>query len=132
MRQTNQTIHLFGRFSITIPSELKYHQDGSVGKRVLFLADRTESFVISFEEGMQPLDTLPVQSNTLCFQCSKDRKYIHLQRSLNGSYAFFHLELEDAEGRIVYLPGQMTASTGYQWSDGIEPILLELLEGITL
>lgn len=132
MKQATQTLSLFDRFSLVIPTELKCHQDGSDGRRVLFLTNRTRSFVISFEEGMQLLDMLPTQSNTLCFQCCKDGKYLHLRRDVTDNHAFFHLELENAEGGTVYLPGQMTVSTGYQWSDGIEPILLELLEGITL
>ena len=121
-----QTVRLFDKFRILLPSGLRQETDG---KRVAFSA---EHLVISFEEGMQMLDMRSTQGNALCFQCCKDGKYLHLRREEDSSHAFFHLEFEDAEGGTVYLPGQMTADAEYRWSDGIEPILMELFEGITL
>ena len=67
-------------------------------------------------------------------QCCRADKYIHQRRDDSSIVrcAFFHIELEDDEGTTVYLPGQIVVSEGYSWSDGVEPVLLELLEGITL
>ena len=42
------------------------------------------------------------------------------------------LRLEDNEGRTVCLPGQMTAKPDYNWADTVEPVLMQLLEGMTL
>ena len=30
------------------------------------------------------------------------------------------------------LPGQIVVEKGYMWSDGVEPVLMELLEGISV
>lgn len=129
-------ISLFDTYGLVIPPGLTFHTDGTPGQRVLFLSDKKESFVISFEEGMELIDMLPAeglteQSNHTA-RCCKDGKYIHLRRSVNGSYAFFHVELEDRDGGKACLPGQMTVRTGYPWSDGVEPILLELMDGLTV
>lgn len=43
-----------------------------------------------------------------------------------------HMEIPDETGELHILPGEMTAPCGYEWSDGVEPILLELLEGISV
>lgn len=138
--QKNTTIHLFDKFSLVIPPKLKYYADGARGKRVLFIKDRDENFIVSFEEGAQmmgmrsDLHELPMAS----FQCRRENKYIHQLRvdrrpdSNFVSYAFFHIEWQDKHGNLVYLPGQMVANPDYKWSDGIEPVLLELLDGIDI
>ena len=139
--QPKTAVSLFDTFSLTIPSKLKYHADGLPGKRVLFLTDSAESFIISFEEGMKMMDMMPnhpEESPMVSFQCCKDGKYIHQRRTDPkyrqgiGSFAFFHIELEDDNGSTLHLPGQMTAKAGYQWSDGVEPVLLDILNGITV
>ena len=50
--QKNKTIELFDKFLLTIPTKLKHHQDELSTTKALFITDRFESFVISFEEGM--------------------------------------------------------------------------------
>lgn len=139
--KTNKTISLFDKYSLVIPPTLKWHEDGPPGKRVLFLMDSAESFIISFEEGMKMMDMTPnhpEESPMVSFQCCKDGKYIHQRRTDPkyrqgiGSFAFFHIELDDDNGGTRYLPGQMTAKAGYQWTDGVEPLLMELLEGIAV
>ena len=139
--QKNKTVRLFDTYSLTIPSKLKYHADGLPGKRVLFLTDSAETFIISFEEGMKMMDMMPdhpEESPKVSFQCCKDGKYIHQRRTDPkyrqgiGSFAFFHIELDDDNGGTRYLPGQMTAKAGYQWAEGVEPVLLDLLDGIAV
>lgn len=74
------------------------------------------------------------KGNAVSYQCCKDGKYIHERRMSDAEerLAFFHMELEDNEGRIVCLPGQMRAKPDYNWADTVEPVLLQLLEGMTL
>ena len=50
--QKNKTIELFDKFLLTIPTKLKHHPDELSNTKALFITDRFESFVISFEEGM--------------------------------------------------------------------------------
>ena len=132
--QAEHTVRLFDRFCLVIPANLKYRQDGLPGKRVLLISNEQESFTVSFEEGMQMMDMLPLNNMEPSCQCCKNGKYIH-QRSIAiqmGRCVFFHMELEDDMGRTVYLPGQMTAEPHYPWAEGIEPVLLELMEGLSL
>lgn len=46
--------------------------------------------------------------------------------------AFFYMELEDSDGKLHYLPEQMVVNNGYPWADGIKPVLMQLLDGISL
>lgn len=139
--EPKKTVCLFDKYSLVIPPELKWWPDGLPGKRVLFITDPQEIFTISFEEGMRLMDTVPDHPDvtpTLSFQCSKDGKRIHQIRSDPqkrkgiGNYAFFHIELEDDDGSTLYLPGLMTAKAEYQWSDGVEPVLLDILNGVAV
>jgi len=132
---------LFDRFRLDIPPKLKYYEDGAPGKRVVFITDRSEKFIVTFEEGMRMMDMNPGSHDgkpAVSFQCFKFGKYIHQRRidstksNEAGGYAFFHIEVEDANGETLYLPGQMTAKPGYVWSDGVEPVLMQLMEGVTL
>ena len=134
--QKNKTIELFDKFLLTIPTKLKHHQDELSDTEALFITDRFESFVISFEEGMADM-TKPEKDedakNILEYQ--EDGKYIRFCRSLpeipnnTGGHAFFSIELE-CHGEKIQLNGQMTAKPGYKWSDNIEPILITILRGV--
>lgn len=130
-------VNLFDQYRLLIPPKLKSHQDGPPGQRVLFITDKKESFTVSFEEGMQMRDMLDVSkdsANAVSHQCCKDGKYIHQRRSSSATErcAFFHMELEDDDGKTLYLSGQIVVTDKYQWSDGVEPVLLELLDGIAV
>lgn len=132
--QPKPTLSLFDKYSLAVPAGLKWHKDGQPGNRSLFITDSKEAFTISFEEGMKMMDMLPDAEDVsaVSYQCCKDGKYIHLKRGGAGNVvcAFFHMEVEDDDGKTLYLPGQMVADPGYKWSDGIEPVLMELLDGI--
>ena len=132
-----EVVNLFDRFSLVIPPKLKYHTDGLPGHRVLFITDAKETFNVSFEEGMQTQDSSTdskANAKTVSYQCCKDGKYIHQQRSKSTAErcAFFHMELEDDDGKTLYLSGQIVVTDKYQWSDGVEPVLMKLLEGIAV
>lgn len=130
-------VNLFDQYRLLIPPKLKSHQDGPPGQRVLFITDKKESFTVSFEEGMQMRDMLSVSkesANAVSHQCCTDGKYIHQRRSNSSTErcAFFHIELEDDDGKTLYLSGQIVVTDKYQWSDGVEPVLMKLLEGIAV
>ena len=137
VQQSSKTINLFDRYRLILPPGLKHHQDGLPGKRVLFITDCDESFDISFEEDLECMDMIPdtgSDRSAVPHQCSKIGKYIHLKRN-NGNRvvcAFFHMELADNKGRLLHLPGQMVVYVDYTWADGIEPVLMELLDGIEI
>lgn len=140
IRQTRK-IDLFDKYIISIESKLKWHSDGTEGQRSLFLADRGENFVITFEEGMECLDMKTCSSEQMSYveyEHMTDGKYIHLIRDAESNdrkganTSFFHIELVDSQGEKVFLPGQITVAKGYDWTCGVEPVLLEILTGITL
>ena len=136
-KQPNKSVSLFDSFSLVIPPKLSYHTDGLPGHRVLFISDAKKTFNVSFEEGMQMRDMLSVSkesANAVSHQCCADGKYIHQRRSSSATErcAFFHIELEDNDGKTLYLSGQIVVTEKYQWSDGVEPVLMKLLEGIAV
>ena len=133
--QKNKTIELFDRILLTIPTKLKHHQDDLSNTKALFITDRFESFVISFEEGMADMTKSEKDENgKTTFEYREDGKYIRLCRSVSnktGGYAFFSIELE-CHGEKIQLNGQMIAKPGYKWSDKIEPTLITILQGIRI
>ena len=133
-----EEVSLFDKFNLVVPPKLKWHQDGILGQRILFISDRKETFSVSFEEGMQIRDMLPPDQQeakaSVSFQYCKDDKYIHLRRlgEKNDKFAFFHIELEDEDGSTLYLPGQMVVYCDYKWSDGVEPVLIDIMNGFSV
>ena len=137
VRQDEKTINLFDRYRLILPPGLKYYQDGLPGKRVLFVTDCEESFDISFEEDMEYMDLTAGgldRERTVCFEYRSGDQYIHQRRidRRSTSFAFFHIELKDSKGKMMFLPGQMIANQNYLWSEDVEPILIKLLDGISV
>ncbi len=56
MRLQQTQIWIFERYSLTLPETLVCHQDGLPGRRSVFITDREESFLVTFEEGMSQMD----------------------------------------------------------------------------
>ena len=135
MLQSNRNVSLFDKYTLVIPKGLKYHLDGMPGQRVLFITDKKESFNLSFEEGMPLMDLIPANSDgelMITFQAFEDKKYIHLKRSKNSRVAFFHIKIEDDDGKTSCLPGQMIVKENYSWNDGIEPIIVDIVKTIVI
>ena len=132
----SQTVSLFDRYCLCVPRGLTCHLDGQAGDRVAFITDRDETFTISFEEGMELMDMLPEREGgaSVCYQCCQNGKFIHQRRRSEGKSVciFFHIELKDADGTTYRLPGQMVTHTDHTWANGVEPILMELVSGISL
>jgi hypothetical protein len=127
-------ISLFNKYSLAISKKLKWHQSGLPGQYKLSITDAEETFIVSFVEGMKLMDMLPNGDSVpaVSYQSFRDGKYIHQKRNTAGNTAFsyFHIELEDEDGKQHCLAGQIVVDKGYQWTDGVEPLLMELLEGI--
>ncbi len=122
------------RFSL-IP-RLNYWMDGSPGHRTLFLTDEEEIITVSLEEGMRCLDLLDTQREHCC-EFRQGSRYLHqarseVSRSGTRNCMFFHMEIADSKGNIHCLPGQIIVSREYPWADGVEPILIEILNSITI
>jgi hypothetical protein len=99
--------------------------------------DCEESFDISFEEDMECMDLTAGgldRERTVCFEYRSGDQYIHQRRidRRSASFAFFYIELKDSKGKTVCLPGQMIADQNYMWSEDVEPILIKLLDGISI
>lgn len=138
LRQKRE-VNLFDKFRLRIPSKYKSFADGKPGSRVLFLEDCGKKVCITFEEGMDCMDlTSDPGVCTVPAEHQDSGRYIHQLRTdpqarqRAGNFAFFHIKIPDALGKIHVLPGQMVASYGYRWSDGVEPILLEIMSGISI
>lgn len=121
---------------------LFYFADGLPGRRCLSISDESTGVKISFEEGMGCMDeTVPSESCIVKHIPSEYRngdRYLHQIRTDPqtrpgaGNYAFFHMEIPDENGEMHIIPGQMTAPYGYLWSDGAEPILIDMMNGMTV
>ena len=135
MKQS-KTISLFDKYSLVIPPELDCYEDGPHGRRVVFLSDPEKTFTISFEEDMEMMDMRSdtTENPPVRYECRKDGKYLHLKRNSGDKVicAFFHFELQADNGGILSLPGQMVVFSDYRWSDGVEPVLMKLLEGMSV
>ena len=117
--------------------QLDYWIDGKPGKRTLFIEDKKEQVLISFEEGMRCID-LTENAPGRRFEYRWGKRYLHQVRSersgrnTTGSWSFFHMEITDHAGNIHWLPGQMVAWAGYPWTEGVEPLLVEILNSISV
>jgi len=116
---------------------LTYWMDGKPGKRTLFLADDEENIVISFEEGARCLDLSGTEEHR-CFECRQGLRYLHQakaavpQRAGARRCSFFHMEITDRRGVTHSLPGQMIVRADYPQTDGVDPILIDILNSIVI
>ena len=133
--QKNETIEQYDIVFQTVPSPVLHHPDELSNAKALFITDRFESFVISFEKGMADMTKQEKdEDEKTTFEYQEDGKYIRLCRSVpndTGGYAFFSIELRH-NGEKIQLNGQMIARPGYKWSDNIEPTLITILQGIRI
>ena len=131
------TLRPFDVLRFSFVPRLHYWMDGKPGKRTLFIEDEEETVVISFEEGMRCLDMVN-RDEDHCFEYRRGLRYLHQARVVNPDRAnasccsFFHMEITDHAGAIHYLPGQMLVRAGRPWADGVEPVLIEILNSITI
>lgn len=119
-----------------------YFADGQPGRRNMFISNESNGFTISFEEDTGCMDER-LQSETsiikyISSEYQSGDRYIHQLRTDPatrpgaGNYGFFHMKIPSESGNIHILPGQFHAPNGYQWSDGVEPILIDLMGGMAV
>ena len=130
-------ITLFDNCELVVPAGLTCHLDGTPGQRVVFLSDEEESFVISFEEGMKPMDMFsekPAYQGAHSAELYRNGKHIDLRRYANhkAGFAFFRIDWSNEEGERLCISGQMVAELSYQWTDEIEPVLLDIMDGLRI
>jgi len=135
--QKKNCIRFFDQYRLVVPAGLNCNEDGLPGQRMLFIHDEPDTFTVSFEEDMRPMDLLPDAGSSIPFvryQYRTGDRYIHLRRSSSGRivFAFFHIEIQNPDGKIHTLAGQIVTNSDYKWTDGIEPVLLELMDGLTV
>ena len=128
---------VFDRYSVVVPEGLIYEYDECSEVRALRITDKEKSFLVTFEEGAVMTDMKADADGVPCIRfqcCHDDGKYVHVRRRCVGevSEALFHFELENRDGVVHYLPGKMTVCSGYVWTDGIEPPIMEILDSINL
>lgn len=132
----------FNGFRFPFLPKLNYFKDGKdAANSILFIMDPDEAFQISFEGGMKCIDLLLKERKVSGYTYSEYRvgnKYLHQGRTefhnpsdLRG-IAYFHMEVPDMNGKIYICPGQMSVALNYSWSDGVEPTLRELLNGLMI
>lgn len=132
---------IFDGFQFPRFPSLYYFADGRPGKRVLFIGNENPEYQIGFEEGMKCMDATGSSESSIKYISSEHQsngRYIHQLRTDSearpgaGNYAFFHMEIPDENGTAHILPGQIVAPFGYQWSEGVEPILIDLMNGMAV
>jgi len=131
------TQHSFDCLHFPRLPQLNYWMDGKPGKRTVFIESPKDNVLISFEEGMRCID-LAQRAPDRRFEYRREKRYLHQTRSgksernTTGSWSFFHMEITDPAGNIHWLPGQMVAWAGYPWAEGVEPLLVEILNSISI
>lgn len=92
--QKKNCIRFFDQYRLVVSAGLNCNEDGLPGQRMLFIHDEPDTFTVSFEEDMRPMDLLPDAGSSIPFvryQYRTGDRYIHLRRSSSGRivFAFF-------------------------------------------
>ena len=103
----------------------------------MFIEDENKTITISIEEEGRCLD-LSSNTHEHCFEYQQGSRYLHQVRHTAaahralGSFAFFHMAITDQTGNVYRLPGQMLVNSEYKWAEDVEPLLVNLLNSITI
>lgn len=92
--QKKNCIRFFDQYRLVVSAGLNCNEDGLPGQRMLFIHDEPDTFTVSFEEDMRPMDLLPDAGSSIPsvrYQYRTGDRYIHLRRSSSGRivFAFF-------------------------------------------
>ena len=129
--------YLFDSVCFSLLPRLCYWMDGPRGKRTMFIEDENKTITISIEEEGRCLD-LSSNTHEHCFEYQQGSRYLHQVRHTAaahralGSFAFFHMAITDQTGNVYRLPGQMLVNSEYKWAEDVEPLLVNLLNSITI
>lgn len=131
---------VFNGFQFPLLPGMIYMMDGKPGLRVLHIVDETEKILISFEQGMSCLD-IPSQNDereSIYSEYRMDNKYLHQRKMLSvdekrlKDWIGFRMEITDDDGTVHICPGQLSLSPTLRQMDGVEPILVMLLNGFAV
>lgn len=131
---------IFNGFQFPMLQCMSFSVSGKPGSKTLFITDAKENVIISFEEGMKCLD-IDFQSKdrtTIEAEYRAGNKYLHQRKLLSvderklKDWIGFRMEITDGDGTVHTCPGQMSISPMCSQTDGVEPILIELLYGIAV
>ena len=134
--ESDQEWLMFNGFIFPLLPRLYYRADGRAGERILMINDEEETFLISFEQGIECLDlprTSSAERPKIYSEYREDDRYLHQCKVLakegtdHRDIVYFHMELTDAVGAVHTCPGQMFQERKYRKEEGVEPILLRLL-----
>ncbi len=127
---------VFNGFQFPLLPRMCYAVDGNPGQKVLFICDEDENIIISFEQDMKCLDVFHYSENRtpIYSEYQMDNKYLHQcrLRSADKDWIGFRMEITDDDGTVHICPGQMSVSSAYRQKDGVEPILIQLLNGFSV
>ena len=131
---------IFNGFRFPLLPGMSYMMDGKPGRRTLFITDEDENIIISFEQGMKCLDiSFQREARTPIYsEYRMDNKYLHQQKLLSTDekvlkdWIGFRMEITDDDGTVYTCPGQLSLSSKHRQMDGVEPILIKLLNGFAV
>ena len=121
---------LFDQFRVRELEEFSYYSSGQPGQRVLFIENRDETMLITFEEGMGFIDLMGSTENAETGELRMEEKYLHYRKLSGNRGAFFHMELPDEAQKLHRLPGQLTLCQQPCNAACLETVLQKLLESI--
>lgn len=132
---------VFNGFQFPLLQDVTYFSDGLPGCKVMFLTGRDEIFTISFEEDMECMDLkLSDEKRYTSNHCEyqQNNKYLHQLKLVSNednkmhNFVYFRMEVTDEDGTVYTCPGQMFMGPAFKQSSGVEPILLELIDGLSI
>jgi len=134
------TLRIFNGFQFPLLPHMNYSVSGKPGNKTLFITNAQENVILSFEEGMPCLDISfqPKDRTSIDAEYRTNNKYLHQRKLLSvdeqklRDWVGFRIEITDDDGAIHTCPGQLSISPAYRQTDGVEPILVELLRGIAV
>ena len=121
---------LFDQFRVRELEDFSYYSSGQPGQRVLFIENREETVLITFEEGMACMDLIDNTENAETGELRMEEKYLHYRKWTGNRGAFFHMELPDETQKLHCLPGQLTLHRQPYSTACVEMVLQKLLESI--
>lgn len=136
----NEALCVFNGFQFPLLPGMFYMMDGNPGLRNLFIADEDEKIIVCFEQGMKCLDiSFQREARTPIYsEYRMDNKYLHQRKLLSTDekvlkdWVGFRMEITDDDGTVHTCPGQLSLSPEYRKMDGVEPILIKLLNGFAV
>lgn len=129
----------FNRFIIKAMPHFQYRSAAASDSHGIFIEDKDRMISIYFDEEQvrtNETEQLPQGELVEVYRYRIDDKAIVQSRVMDKErnlrdIAMFRMEFEDEKGDRAFLSGHMTVGAGYSWSNGVEPVLKELLKSLS-